>query len=100
MGKPAIKYTPEHIAEGIRLMGEIRGAQIDAGTHPGMLSTLAQPVVMDNHHCVSCGEKQDFQVENEETMPNGALRRTGTCQACGGVISKFVKGAKPKSKAG
>lgn len=97
---PARIYRASHIADGVRTVSRLQQRVLqEAPASSGPLAALQppgeeqQPEILEGH-CLGCGTKRQFQVENEEKMKNGALRKSGKCtgDGCTRTISLFVKG--------
>lgn len=63
---------------------------------PAATGAGADPIELREAHCHGCGEKKNFQVEETETMKNGALRKSGK-GVCGHKLSTFVSGKEDAS---
>jgi len=100
MRAPRRLYEASHIADGVKLVAKLQQRVLkEAPMSAGPLAALAppppepgaDPVELREAHCHACGEKKAFQVEGEEVMKNGAIRKHGT-GACGHKVSTFVSG--------
>lgn len=101
--KPKRFFSAEHIANGVKAVGKLQ--QKALAIAPTMAGPMARvpttpppeemPEVLEGH-CMGCKGKSKFEVEGEEKMKNGAIRKYGKCQAdgCGGKMNLFVSGAK------
>lgn len=106
MRAPRRVYEAKHIADGVRTVAELQQHVLkEAPMSAGPLAALAppppaeagaEPVELREAHCHACGEKKAFQVEGEEVMKNGAIRKHGK-GACGHSVSTFVSGKEKAS---
>ena len=102
MRKPSRLYNAQHMAKGVQLVGRLQQLVLQkkpdaagplAALTPAPAPAGAEPAELLEAHCHGCQGKKTFQVEGEETMPNGAIRKHGTA-VCGHKVSTFVSGAK------
>jgi len=105
MKAPGRLFHAHHMAQGAKgvmaLQQEVlKAAPMSAGPlaalAPQPAAAGADPVELREAHCLTCGDKKNFQVEGEETMKNGAIRKYGK-GACGHKLSAFVSGAQDGS---
>lgn len=95
-------YNADKIAAGVQTVHKLQQhvmkvAPMSAGPlaalNPAVAPTSAEPTAeLIEAHCHGCGEKKTFQVENTDTMKNGALRKSGK-GVCGHRLSTFVSGS-------
>jgi hypothetical protein len=97
---PGRLFHAHHMAEGAKgvmaLQQEVlKAAPMSAGPlaalAPQPAAAGAEAPELREAHCHSCKEKKSFQVEGEDTMPNGAIRKYGK-GVCGHKLSTFVSG--------
>lgn len=88
------------MADGVRLIAKLQQRVLkEAPMSAGPLAALAPPPPtagaeapeLLEAHCHACKGKKTFQVEGEEPMDNGAIRKHGTA-VCGHRVSTFVSG--------
>jgi hypothetical protein len=100
MRSPRRIYRASHIADGVRAVASLQQRVLkEAPMSAGPMAALAppaptagaEPVELAEAHCHAHGEKKTFQVEQTDTMKNGALRKSGTA-VCGHKVSTFVSG--------
>lgn len=103
-------YTADSIAAGVKTVAAIRQKVFPFGTSPQLgapspapptaaaAGAEQKPIEMMEGHCMSCPreeggkfKKHIFQVEGQETMKNGAIRKYGKCPN-GHAISHLVSG--------
>ena len=97
-------FTAEHMVRGIQAVAALqRRVLAEDPMAAGPLNALrphaptssgpaAPPAELLEAHCHGCGGKKAFQVEGEDQMPNGAIRKYGKA-ICGHRVSTFVSGA-------
>lgn len=100
-------YTADTIAKGVKTVAAIRSKVFPFGTSPQLgapspvtsSEPTAPPPEMLEGHCLGCPRGEDgkprkhvFQVEGEDKMPNGTVRKYGKCPN-GHKISHLVSGA-------
>lgn len=88
-------YTADHIRDGVRTMEQLQQRSWDYV--PAAIEAMNAPVPeTQDGYCLKCKGSQTFEVEGEDTMKNGAIRKYGKCpgEGCGTMLSRFVKGTK------
>lgn len=104
-------YNADGIAAGVQTVAKIRQKLFPFGTSPQLgapspappapaAAAAEEPAEMQEGYCMSCKTKRPFQVEGEDKMPNGAIRKYGTSghPDCGHKISHLVSGASSGAK--
>lgn len=98
MKTPNRIYRASHIADGVRAVAKLQQHVLKhAPMSAGPLAALApppaaageEPPELAEAHCHGCKGKKTFQVEQTDTMKNGALRKSGTA-VCGHKVSTFA----------
>ena len=88
-------YNADTMTEAIGTAMKIRQATHRQGTPSGLGGAESVPMATETltGHCLGCKKSQAFSVEGEDTLPNGALRKFGHCDA-GHSMSHIVSGKK------
>jgi hypothetical protein len=98
MKAPRRIFTADHIAQGVGMVTELQQEALKVAPNmsgPMSRVPLAVPMADETEtlegHCLTCKGKQQFQVEGEQKMKNGAIRKYGKCGS-GHTMSHFVSG--------
>jgi len=105
MRAPKRLFHAKHMADGAVAVAKLQQQVLKedpmsagplAALKPAPAPAGAEPAELREAHCLTCGGKKNFQVEGEEKMKNGAIRKYGK-GACGHKLSAFVSGAQDGS---
>lgn len=108
--RPARIYDAQFMADAVGAHAQLQAQAMKVAPHAfGPMSRVPlQPMVAAEDvpetlkaHCFTCKSKRgesasEFDVEGEQKMKNGAIRKYGKCKAdgCGQTLSMFAAGVK------